>query len=171
MKNYLRLINFQSIGPRCDITPIFMDFVAFEEMINDFSSLARNIPFDRVAGIDALGFIPATALAFQLKKGFIPIRKGGKLPVKKTQIEFVDYTKQIKILELAEGVISQGEKVLLMDEWIETGAQVMAAVQLIKSQGGIIAGILCIHMDENENTRSLKKNFRCISLTNPLSSG
>ena len=88
--------------------------------------------FDCVVGIDALGFILGTAVAIHSKKAFVPIRKGGKLPVVSDAIGFVDYTGQVKSLELRKGAITPGTRVLLVDEWIETGSQVKAAVELIE---------------------------------------
>lgn len=116
---------------------------------------------DLVAGIDALGFILGTAIAIRLGRGFIPIRKGGKLPVQADMLNFVDYTGQSKSLELRAGAVQPGAKILLVDEWIETGAQVKAAAQLIEQQGGKVAGIASISIDVNEKTRSLLETYHC----------
>lgn len=95
-KEYLRLIDTQTAGPRCDVTPLFADPIAFAELIADLSEPFISTAIDYVAGIDALGFILGTAVALRLNKGFIPIRKGGKLPVAVTAREFVDYTGESK---------------------------------------------------------------------------
>ena len=161
MKDYLRLIDTQTEGSRNDVTPLFADAAAFSALVADLVAPFDTTEIDLVAGIDALGFILGTAVAIRLGKGFIPIRKGGKLPVLTDTVEFVDYTSEQKSLELRIGAIRPGAKVLLVDEWIETGAQVQAAVKLIERQGGVVAGITTINIDENEATKSLQAKYRC----------
>ena len=89
-----------------------------------------------MAGTDALGFIVGTAVALRLGVGFVPLRKGGKLPVRKETAEFRDYSGAEKALELRAEPWPRGTRVLLVDEWIETGAQARAAVELIERAGG-----------------------------------
>jgi adenine phosphoribosyltransferase len=96
-----------------------------------------------------------------LQIGFIPIRKAGKLPVAADRVAFVDYSKEEKGLELGQGMLKRGTRVLLADEWIETGTQVCAAIQLIEAQGGVVAGVCAINIDENERTRRLRSQYRC----------
>jgi adenine phosphoribosyltransferase len=119
------------------------------------------VAFDLVAGIDALGFILGTALALRAGKGFIPIRKGGKLPVPAEMATFVDYSRTRKALELRHGAIRPGQRVLLVDEWIETGAQVTTASRLIEASGGMIVGVATIHVDANERTQPLRDRYPC----------
>jgi adenine phosphoribosyltransferase len=157
--DYLHLIDTHTTGPRCDVTPLFGDYAAFAALVDDLAARFSDTAFDAVAGIDALGFILGTALAGRFEKGFIPLRKGGKLPVAVDQAEFVDYTGQLKTLELRRGAIPPGVRVLLVDEWIETGAQVKAAIRLVEGQGGVVAGIATINADRNEATRSLFKDY------------
>ena len=88
MEEYLRLIDTQTPGPRCDVTPLFADPQAFAALVADLCAPFMEGEIDRVAGIDALGFILGTAMALHLKKGFVPIRKGGKLPVAVSRAEF-----------------------------------------------------------------------------------
>jgi adenine phosphoribosyltransferase len=113
-----------------------------------------------VAGIDALGFILGTAIAAKLNKGFIPIRKGGKLPCDVQSINFVDYSGLQKSLELRKGLLNSGEKVLIVDEWIETGTQMQSAIKLIEQEGGKIAGIATVNIDENPIPNQLRKKHK-----------
>ena len=161
MKDYLHLIDTDTLGPRCDVTPLFAHPAAFARLITDLVAPFHSASIDYVAGIDALGFILGAAIAMRLAKGFIPIRKGGKLPVEVTTAEFVDYTGQKKSLELREGVIQAGDRVLVVDEWIETGAQVQAAIALIERAGGIVAGIAAINMDSNPLPLRLRATYKC----------
>lgn len=164
MTNYRSLIDTQTHGPRYDVTPLFADYDAFTQLVSDLLHLFKGDQFDYVVGIDALGFILGTAVAVHSKKGFVPIRKGGKLPVVSDAIGFVDYTGQVKSLELRKGAIEPGTRVLLVDEWVETGSQVKAAVELIEGQGAEIVGIATINMDDNDVTRKLKQHYKCCSV-------
>jgi adenine phosphoribosyltransferase len=161
MADYLRLIDRDTPGPRYDVTPLFGDYEAFTDLVRDLGRPFEDVEFEVVAGIDALGFILGTALAMHLRKGFIPIRKGGKLPVEVDTRHFVDYTGQGKSLQLRVGAIERGVRVLLVDEWVETGAQVRAAIELIEGQGGIVIGVAAINIDDNEATCSLRERYKC----------
>ncbi len=158
---YLQLIDTNTNGQRYDVTPLFADYDAFSALVDDIASAFESSEFDYVAGIDALGFILGAAVAIRVEKGFIPIRKGGKLPVTTRSVSFVDYSGMQKSLEIRVDAALLGARVILIDEWIETGTQVHAAVELVESQQGIIAGIATIKMDENESTQILKKKYKC----------
>ncbi len=161
MDNYLRLIDTHTQGRRNDVTPLFANPQAFSALVEDLIRPFAEVQFDCVAGIDALGFILGTAIAVRLKKGFVPIRKGGKLPVPTDTAEFVDYTKQRKSLELRAGAIQAGTRVLVVDEWVETGAQIKAACELLEKQGGVVIGVATINMDDNPATRMLREKYKC----------
>ncbi len=163
MTNYRNLIDTQTHGPRYDVTPLFADYNAFTQLVSDLLHPFKGDQFDCAVGIDALGFILGTAVAIHSKKAFVPIRKGGKLPVVSDAIGFVDYTGQAKSLELRKGAITPGTRVLLVDEWVETGSQVKAAVELIERQRAEIVGIVTINMDDNDATRKLRQHYKCYS--------
>jgi adenine phosphoribosyltransferase len=84
------------------------------------------------------------------------------------QVEFVDYTGQIKSLEIRVNALNSGEKVLIVDEWVETGAQIKAAIQLVEARGGEVAGILTINADQNQATRELGQKYRLLCLTQEI---
>lgn len=152
-RDYLSRIDTHTSGPRYDVTPLFADAAAFSAALDDLLALIGETPFEVVAGIDALGFILGAGLAMRAGKGFVPVRKGGKLPVATDTVAFVDYSGARKSLELRRDALSPGVRVLVVDEWIETGAQAAAAIQLVEGQGGVVAGIATIHSDDNERTR------------------
>lgn len=79
--DYLQLIDMDTAGNRCDVTPLFADYEAFTALVNDLAAPFVDVDIDLVAGIDALGFVLATAVSIHLRKGLLTIRKGGKLPV------------------------------------------------------------------------------------------
>jgi len=161
VKEYLRLIETNTPGPRCDVTPLFADPAAFAQLVTDLSLPYKSTLIDYVAGIDALGFILGTAIAMHLQKGFIPIRKAGKLPVDTLKKDFIDYSRNRKTLELRKGLIRKFAKILVVDEWIETGAQMQAAIELIEKENGIVAGIAAINIDPNPIPQLLQKKYKC----------
>ena len=162
---YLDRIDHETSGPRCDVTPLFADAKAFAAAVDDIGRALRATPFDYIAAIDALGFILGTALAVRFGKGLVVVRKGGKLPVDTSNIEFVDYSGSKKTLEMHTGILQAGARVMVVDEWVETGAQVNAAIQLLERQRAAVAGVAAIHIDENEATKRLASDYRCFALS------
>lgn len=162
--DYLRLIDKKTEGQRYDVTPLFADADAFASLLDDLAAQFQSVEFDAVAAIDALGFILGAGIAHRSSKGLIPIRKGGKLPVKTHAVEFIDYTGKSKSLELRKGAFMSGTRLLLVDEWIETGAQIKAAIELINMTDGKVVGIASINIDSNESTQELIENYECFSV-------
>ncbi len=162
--DYLQLINTTTSGPRNDVTPIFEDAAAFAHLVKDLAAPFRGQALELVAGIDALGFVLGAALARELKVGFLPVRKGGKLPVDVDRVTFVDYSGEEKQLELRKGSLRGGERVLLVDEWIETGAQIEAAIGLLEGRAADIVGVATINLDVNKRTRALLQRRRIHTL-------
>lgn len=162
--DYLSLIDRSKLHyKRSDVTPIFADPSAFSALVDDLLNPWRetHTRIDRVVGTDALGFIVGTALALRLGVGFVPLRKGGKLPVKHERVSFQDYSGTEKTFELRANPWPNGTAVLLSDEWIETGATARAAVELIERTGGVVVGITAIAFRKNERTASLWNRYRC----------
>jgi adenine phosphoribosyltransferase len=163
-RDYLDLIDTTTDGPRYDVTPLFSDYQAFSALVDDLVGMCATVAFDCVAGIDALGFILGTAIAMGTEKGFVPLRKGGKLPVQSDAAYFVDYTGHEKSLEIRRDALQPGSRVLLVDEWVETGAQVKAAIELLERQGATVAAIATINVDDNELTRLLRNRYTFVSI-------
>ena len=159
MKPYLAKIDDNTPGPRNDVTPLFADREAFAELADDLAEPFAGAGVDAVAAIDALGFILGTAIAERLGVGVVAIRKGGKLPVETIREAFIDYSGNEKTLEIRPDLITPGMKVLVADEWVETGAQVTAAVKLVERLGATVAGIVTICMDRTPGTRVLEQRF------------
>ena len=160
MKSYLKKIDIATIGNRYDVTPLFADSECLSQLVEDLTFPFRKSQLDFVACIDALGFILGTAVACRLNIGIIPLRKGGKLPVQTESVEFRDYSGEIKRLEIRKDILSPQDRVLLVDEWIETGAQIKAAAELIEGQGAILEAIAVINMDSNEQTKEIARKYR-----------
>ena len=160
MKRYLALIDTNPTGNRNDVTPLFGNREAFAQLAADIAEPFRDAGIEKVIAVDALGFILGTAVAEVLDVGLVPVRKGGKLPVEALRVEFVDYTHTRKALEIRPDALEPGARVLIVDEWIETGAQVRAAIELVERLGGLVAGIATIQMDTNAQTDPIRAGYR-----------
>ncbi len=123
-----------------DITPVLADAGLFRESISLLCETAAGARIDKVVGIDARGFIFASAVADRLGAGFVPVRKKGKLPWKTRQTAYsLEYGESI--VEVHEDAVRPGESVLLVDDLLATGGTAAAAVKLLDELGARIAGI------------------------------
>ncbi len=122
-----------------DITTLLGDSRGFRAVVDQLVERYRPVDVDMVAGIEARGFILGGAVAHQLGKGFVPIRKKGKLPWKTIGQEYkLEYGTDI--IEMHQDAVPKGSKVLIVDDLIATGGTAEAAVQLITKSGGAVAG-------------------------------
>ncbi len=164
-KPYLKLIDTTTKG-RYDVTPVFSDVAAFEALTQDLVQQLTSFEITKVLGIDALGFILGTAIALKLNVGFVPVRKIGKLPGASDSEHFLDYTKTRKGLELRQSILSSSDKVLIVDEWIETGAQVKATIDLARRQGAKVVAIATIGIDPSNSLQSQEAKIPMIGVWN-----
>jgi len=120
-----------------DITTLLQDAQGFAMVINSLAEQYKNQKIDKIAGIEARGFIIGAALAYKLGVGFVPIRKAGKLPADTISQSYeLEYgTDQ---LEIHTDAINAGEQVLLVDDLIATGGTAEAAIALIQQLGGVV---------------------------------
>jgi adenine phosphoribosyltransferase len=122
-----------------DITTLLGDPRAFRHAVDDLVSPYAEDEPDKVAGIEARGFILGGAVAHQLSSGFVPIRKKGKLPHTTVSLAYsLEYG--IDEMEIHTDAIGQGERVLLVDDLIATGGTAVAAVQLLRQVGADVTG-------------------------------
>ena len=117
-----------------DITTLLGDARAFRRAIDELVQPWAGTKIDKVAGIEARGFILGGAVAHQLSAGFVPIRKKGKLPHATVSIAYsLEYG--IDEMEMHEDAVAPGERVILVDDLIATGGTATAAVSLLKRIG------------------------------------
>ncbi len=120
-----------------DITTLMQDPDGYKEACDLFFERYKNEKIDKVVGIDARGFVFGAVLAYQLNVGFVPVRKKGKLPYavisEKYSLEYGE-----DVVEMHEDAISEGEKVVIVDDLIATGGTIGAAVKLVEKLGGNI---------------------------------
>ena len=150
-----------------DPTSIYINGDAFHDLLDDLVSDLVNVKCDVVAGLDAMGFVLGTALATRLNVGFLPIRKAGKLCVDTDSVTFSNYSGRIQDMEVRVPAFSRGTRVLLVDQWIETGGTMDGAIRLVKRQGGIVAGLVAIAMESNGKTENYREQFPCITAVQP----
>jgi adenine phosphoribosyltransferase len=145
-----------------DITTLLKNKRAFKMCINQLAKLAGK-DFDYVVGIEARGFILGSALAYKLGKGFIPIRKKGKLPFstvsKDYKLEYGSAT-----IEMHSDAIKKGEKVLIVDDLLATGGTAKAAAELIAESGGEVESIIFLVELSELGGRNVLKDYNTISL-------
>lgn len=122
-----------------DITTLLQDPKGLRMVVDGLAEHCENQRIDKIAGIEARGFIIGAALAYKLGVGFVPVRKAGKLPA---EIISQAYTLEYGAdqLEVHVDAINEGEQVLLVDDLIATGGTAEAAVALIQRLGGVVAG-------------------------------
>ena len=115
-----------------DITPLLADSLAFKTVIDEMSNIDENV--DYVAGMEARGFIFASAIANNLKSGFIPIRKSGKLP-HTTFSESYGLEYGSDTLEIHTDACPPDSTVLIVDDVLATGGTACAAIKLVQKSG------------------------------------
>ncbi|MCX5907028.1 MAG: adenine phosphoribosyltransferase [Deltaproteobacteria bacterium] len=128
-----------------DITTLLKDPVGFRLVIDNFTQryIKGDIGIDLIVGIEARGFIIGGALSYTLGKGFVPIRKLGKLPAEVVRHEYeLEYGKDT--VEVHKDAIGKGAKVLLVDDLLATGGTALAAASLIEKLGGSVAELAFI---------------------------
>jgi adenine phosphoribosyltransferase len=123
-----------------DITPLLQNPAAFQAVIQEFADRFANLDIDCIAAIDARGFIFGGALACKMDKGFVPIRKRGKLPYDTVEVEY-DLEYGTDAVAVHEDALAGGKRVLLIDDVIATGGTLAASVELIERIGGEVVAI------------------------------
>jgi adenine phosphoribosyltransferase len=123
-----------------DITTLIKDPVGFRLVIDNLTQryITGEIDFDIIAGIEARGFIIGGALSYTLGRGFVPIRKIGKLPAEVVRHEYeLEYGTDT--VEMHKDAVSKGANILIVDDLLATGGTAMAAAALVEKLGGKVA--------------------------------
>jgi adenine phosphoribosyltransferase len=126
-----------------DVTTLFSDPEAIRVMIEAFSLKCKTRGVDAIAGVDARGFILGGALAYQMHKPFVPVRKKGKLPHDTVSQEYdLEYGKAT--VEIHTDACRPGDRIMVVDDLIATGGTLLAATKLFESIDGVIAGVAAV---------------------------
>ena len=140
-----------------DITTLLGEPRAFRRTVDELVQPWAGSKVDKVAGIEARGFILGGAVAHQVSAGFIPIRKKGKLPFKSVSVGYtLEYgTAEI---EMHEDAVLKDERVILVDDLIATGGTAEAACKLLKQMGAdVVAACFIVDLPELGGAEKLRK--------------
>ncbi|MCD6427621.1 MAG: adenine phosphoribosyltransferase [Caldisericaceae bacterium] len=165
LKKYIRNIpDFPQKGILFrDITPLLADGDAFKFAVKELANHFKDKGIQKVAGVEARGFIIGAPVAAELGVGFVPIRKPGKLPFETVRKEYqLEYG--MSILEVHKDAVKKGEKVLMIDDLLATGGTAKAASELIESLGGEIAGWGFVIVLKSLKGEEKLKNYELFSL-------
>lgn len=151
-----------------DITTLIKDPVGFRLVIDGITQryVKGDMPFDVIVGIESRGFIIGGALSYTLGKGFVPVRKKGKLPAETISHEYaLEYGTDT--VEIHKDAISKGDRVLLVDDLLATGGTALAAAALIEKLGGIIAEmVFIVDLPDVGGAKKLKaRGYQIFALT------
>ena len=146
-----------------DITTLLKNPSVFRETVNIFTNHFKNNNIKKVVGIESRGFIFGSVLAYQLKAGFVPVRKPGKLPAKTISEKYkLEYGTDG--VEIHRDAIAKGESVIIVDDLLATGGTMAATVKLVEKLGGKIIEIVVLIELEFLNGRKKLKNHPVFSL-------
>lgn len=123
-----------------DITTLLKDGAALNQAIEQLAAHYDPDKIDIVLGIESRGFILGGALAYKWRKGFVPVRKPGKLP-SSTYKEEYELEYGTDALEIHRDAIEKGAKVLVVDDLLATGGTAKATAALVEKAGGVVAGL------------------------------
>lgn len=139
-----------------DITTLLGDARAFRRTVDELVHPWAGSKIDKIAGVEARGFILGGAIAHQMSAGFVPIRKKGKLPYDTVRVAYsLEYG--IDEMEMHKDAVKEGEKVILVDDLIATGGTAEAAARLLGQMGAdIVAACFVIDLPDLGGRRKLE---------------
>ena len=140
-----------------DITTLLGNARAFRRAVDELVHPYAGSKIDKIAGIEARGFILGGAIAHQLSAGFIPIRKKGKLPHETVRVAYsLEYG--LDEMEMHKDAVDKGEKVIVVDDLIATGGTAEGAVKLLQQQGAdVLAACFIIDLPELGGADKIRK--------------
>ena len=147
-----------------DILPLLKDSKHFATLTKELSLFANANAIDVVVGIEARGLILGSAVAQHLDKGFVPLRKKGKLPGATLEESYgLEYGKDT--LEIQKGVLNREDRVLLIDDVLATGGTLVAGVKLIHQCGAVVeSAVVALEIDGLPGRISFVRAFPDIAL-------
>lgn len=146
-----------------DITPLLQDAKGLQESIDKMAESVQDVDFDIVIGPESRGFIFGVPLAYKLQKGFVPVRKPGKLPYE-TIGQSYDLEYGSNTIEMHIDAIKPGQKVIIADDLLATGGTTKAIIDLVEKLGGEVVKIVYLIELEGLNGRELLKGQNIVSL-------
>tara|TARA_B100001250_G_scaffold100221_1_gene84294 strand:- start:10339 stop:10863 length:525 start_codon:yes stop_codon:yes gene_type:complete len=149
-----------------DINPLLADPDGFDTAISGMARPYLDSMIDSVVGIEARGFIFAAGIATILSAGVIPVRKPGKLPLSTKSVKYaLEYGTDT--LEIQTDAITEGQRVIIVDDVLATGGTMSASIELVRMCGADIVGVCCfIELDFLKGREKFDRNIVTSSLIN-----
>lgn len=147
-----------------DITPILQNPEALKEVNDAFCDFAKEVGADLIVAPEARGFFFGSTMALTLNKGFVPVRKPGKLP-RETISQGYGLEYGTDTLCMHTDAIKPGQKVVIVDDLLATGGTVEAIIKMVKQLGGEVVGCCFIIELDDLHGRELFKDYPVLSLT------
>lgn len=141
-----------------DITPILHDPKTLREAVRQMQDGIGTSDFDLILGPESRGFIFGVPIAYNLEKGFVPVRKAGKLPYK-TVAKTYDLEYGQATIEIHVDAIQPGDKVVIVDDLLATGGTTKAMIELVESMGGQVVKLVYLIELEFLKGRELLKGY------------
>lgn len=158
LQNYIaRVDNYPEEGIIFrDITPLMANGEAYRAAVQQLVDYARELNVDVIVGPEARGFIVGCPVAYELKVGFIPVRKKGKLPRELIEVDYaLEYGSAT--LTIHKDAIKPGQRILITDDLLATGGTIKASIDLVEKLGGVVAGCaFLIELDELKGKEKLE---------------
>lgn len=124
-----------------DVTSVLQEADGLQLSIDGIMDKLKGVDFDVVVGPESRGFIFGVPVAYNMKKGFVPVRKKGKLPCETVSMEY-DLEYGSAVIEMHKDSIKPGQKVVIIDDLIATGGTIEAITKLVEQLGGEVAKIV-----------------------------
>lgn len=141
-----------------DITSVLQDRDGLKLAIESMQDTIKDVDFDIVVGPESRGFIFGVPIAYNLNKGFVPVRKKGKLPCETVEMEY-DLEYGSAVVEMHKDSIKSGQKVVIIDDLIATGGTIEAIIKLITELGGEVVKIVFLMELEGLKGRDKLKDY------------
>jgi len=146
-----------------DVTSVLQDKDSLKMAIDQIGDLLKDEEFDLVLGPESRGFIFGVPIAYNFNKGFIPVRKKGKLPCETVEMEYaLEYG--TATIEMHKDAIKPGQKVVIVDDLIATGGTIEAIIKLVESLGGEVVKIVFLMELEGLNGREKLEGYNVESV-------
>lgn len=141
-----------------DITPILHDGKYLRQAVDAVIKALDGLEYDLILGPESRGFIFGVPVAYNLKKGFVPVRKAGKLPYETRSKSYgLEYGKAT--IEIHKDAMEPGQRVVIIDDLLATGGTCKALAELVEESGGVIAGMVFLIELAGLNGRDQLKGY------------
>ncbi|MCL2199477.1 MAG: adenine phosphoribosyltransferase [Defluviitaleaceae bacterium] len=145
-----------------DITTVLKEPDTLKAAVDEMAALLDGVEFDAVLGPESRGFIFGMPLAYNLGKGFVPVRKLGKLPGETVQKKY-DLEYGSAVIEIHKDAVTKGKRFVLIDDLLATGGTAKATVELVEEMGGVVvASVFFIELEDLKGREILSGDVRSL---------